>query len=1018
MKKNYLLLIFFVCSSFLWAQEKTVTGTVTDEQGIPLAGANILVQNTTNGTQADFDGKYSIQVAEGQVLVVSYVGYTTQSITVGTASVIDVSLQEDAAQLDEVVVVGYGTQKKSTLTGSVSTIKSADLVKQPVFQTSQALVGLAPGLNAIQSSSQPGDDGADLLIRGVGSLNPDTANGPLVLIDGVAGNINGVAPGDVESISVLKDASASAIYGSRASNGVILVTTKRGKSGKLNINLNTNLSIQTLTNKPKFAGAIRYLEAVVEATGNSVDQQLLDDYRANLGSDPDVYPDTDWVDEVFSEQGLQQNIELSMNGGSERIRTAASLIYQNQEGNIPNYDFKSYNGRFNNDFKVTDKLNIGIDLNFRKSITNSSSRGLGNTAGQAFRIPPIYSVVNTDGTWGPGWNGQNPVAAARVGGLSTTTSDYFRLILKADYNVLPGLNLSVMYSPEDSKSANKNFNPQYDWIDYRSGAENSSPQTTDDVRLIHSNNSSFTDNFNALITYDKSFNEKHNFSLLGGYEFIKFKNQFLRVQRNGYLFQNLQQIVAGDPDLDETDGSASQNGLVSYFGRFKYNFNEKYLFEASVRRDGSSRFSEENRWGTFPSLSAAWVLTKESFIQPSDFLSYLKFNASWGQLGNQSIGSDFPYQALISFGGTGFIFGDQPVQGAAQFTLANQNITWETGTKKDVGVSARLFNNRLTLEGGYYIRETRDILYRIDIPLSVGQDAPFQNVSAVDNTGWELDASWRDNIGKDFTYGIRLNIANNKNEIVGFADGIEQDGNLRVGDALGTIFGLQVEGIYQTQEEIDAHGVTGAGSPQPGDLRYADVASFVTEIDENGNERQVRVMEPDGVIGAADIVKLGNSIPNLNYNLNLDFKYKNLDLSIFLNGVGERETYINGDVGWSFFNAGKIQEWQLDAWSPTNTDASLPRLITGSSNRNWRSNSTWVRDASYLRVRNITLGYTLPKMVSNKLGIGSLRIYGSGQNLFTFSSLPDGIDPLNPSGNSGTLYPITSTYTLGINLNF
>ena len=1003
MKKNYLLLIFFVCSSFLWAQEKTVTGIVADEQGIPLAGANILVQNTTNGVQTDFDGKYAIKTAIGQVLVISYVGFKTQNITVGSANSINITLTEDAAQLNEIVLVGYGTQQKTSLTGSVATINAEQLEKQPVIQTSQALQGLSPGLTAIQSSGQPGSDGASLTVRGINSINRSSS--PTIIIDGIEGSLNGLNSNDIANISVLKDAGAAAIYGNRGANGVILITTKRAKQGKASVSYNSYIGFQDPTNQPKPVDALTYLETVG-------DDALLQQYLANP-DDRDNFPDTDWIDLLFSESGFMQSHNISVSGGSEAVRARASVSYQNQEGNIPNFGTERFQGRINTDFKVSEKFKINADINFRR-INNTSPRG-GNGVNAAYRQPSIFPAIYSDGSFALPSTGGNPIAGTRITGLNESENNYFRGLIKATYKPIPELTLSATYSPEHSETYSTSFSPQYEVVEFF-GQDPiiRSSGTNNEVQLTNGNSRGFTDNFFATAQYSKNFN-KHYVSLLGGYEFLKSQSNAFNATRYGFSIAGLEVLNAGSEENDSNSGSAGQNGLESVFGRFNYAYDDKYLLEFVLRRDASSRFAQGNRSGNFPSISAGWRITEESFMQSSNLFDNLKLKASWGQLGNQNIGSEFPYTALIALGNGHFLDGGV-VQTAAQSVLSNPSISWETAEKTNIGLEFGLLNSRLSGQIEYYSNETNDLIGTQRIPSTTGLGSPQANIYSLKNSGIDLDIRWEDTIGEHFSYFVGGNFATVKNEVTDLngVDFIIGGSSItQVGKPLGSIFGFKSLGIFQTPEEIDAAPAQ-FGTLEPGDIQFED---------NNGRDADGNLTgEPDGVVNNDDRTIIGNSFPSKTFAINLGFDYKNIDFSVNAIGVTDREVFLTRNIVQPLFNAGNIFEYHLtDSWTPENPNARFPILkpYSGGSN-NSRTNSTYVFDASYLRIRNITLGYTLPKSALEKVDfLSKVRIYATGQNLITLNKdLPDGIDVLIPNGSQGNIYPIVTSYTFGINVTF
>lgn len=1009
-----LMMIFLSCSSLLWAQEKTVSGSVTDSQNVPLPGVNVVEVGTTNGTQTDFDGNYSLSVNTGSSLQFSYIGMVSQTIAIEGKSTINLQMEEDASQLDEVVVVGYGTQKAVNLTGSVETVKAEEIARQPVAQASQALAGLVPGLTATQSSGQPGEDGAAIRIRGIGTLGSGAKNNPLILVDGIPDDINGLDPSDIESISVLKDASASAIYGSRAANGVILITTKRGKEGKLTTSINTYVGVQSIAQNLKFLDALGYMEAFNSAEPGAFPEETLQAYRNGNGVGTEALPDTDWVDLLFSSAAIQQYHSLSVRGGSEKLKAATSISFTDQDGNVPNFNFKRYNGRFNIDYKLSEKLDLAFDLNFRREI-KSQPAGLSLLTRSAYRLQPLFIAINDDGTYGSGFNGSNPVALANSTALDQTTNNYVRALVKATYRPFNNFSISATYAPQYLDTDQDDYRAKYTYYD-GSGAP---PQVTvgegsSESSVYKETFTSFQDNFNAVANWDKDFGD-HSLSLLAGYEFLKFKSEVWSASRRGFVLDEYRGLDNGLPDTQLNSGSSTLNGLESLFGRFNYAYKNKYLLEANVRKDASSRFAKGYRSATFPSFSLGWVVSEEGFLSNSETLNFLKFRASWGQLGNQFIssGNNFPYTSLFGLGNANATIGGVPVVGGAQLVLANSQLRWETGETQNIGVDAKFFGSKLSFTGEYYVRKTKDILLGVTIPTSVGLEAPVQNAGEVWNTGYDLSLGWNDNIGENFRYGFNFNYSDFDNEIKNLG-GLTQlpPGNTinRVGSEIGAIYGLKVEGLYQ-ESDFDTNGnlnsglpVPGFGAIQAGDIKYADISG------PDG--------VPDGQLTNDDRTIIGSDIANKNWGLELFAEYRGIDLSVSFLGSGGRDLVLEGDAGWAFYNAGKIQEWQADYWTPTNTTAAYPRLHPSSAHPNWRVNETWMHDASYTRLRNVTLGYQLPRNLVDSINITNARVYISGQNLATWDNMPEGIDPLTPQFSTGAFYPVTKIFTMGLNVTF
>ena len=1011
--KCYCLLL---CTGLLWsfalrAQQQTITGQVVDEStSDPLPGVNILAKGTATGTVTDVDGNYRLTVEDDvTTLVFSSIGYATAEEDINGRNEVNLNLSADIQSLEEIVVVGYGEQKKENLTGSVETIDAERLTKQPVLQTSQALMGTAPGVTVLQNSGQPGNDGASIRIRGTGTLgNSD----PLVLIDGVPGNMNGVDPRDIENISVLKDAAAASIYGSRAANGVILITTKRGEAGGFKVNYSGYGGWQTPTNFPTYLDGLGYMTNYNLARQNLgqdplYSQEFIDDYRAGVGNNSDLYPNTDWVDELFTESGFQQSHHLSVSGGSEMARVVASISYMDQDGNIPNFNFKRYQGRINTDLKVSEKVSFNFDMNLRQGVQKQPASGLSSITREVFRIPPIFAAQYSDGSWGPGWNGGNPLARALVGGSNDETENYVRAILRANYEPIPGLMVSAMYAPEYIDTFEKDFNRQYQVFNFET--KDLEYTVPDRNSLIQQNTRELTHNFNAVATYEKDFGD-HFIKGLVGYELITYRNDFFRASRDNFPIQDFPQLDIGSQDNQQNSGTAFDWGLQSYFARINYDFKGKYLLEANVRRDGSSRFAEGNKYGTFPAFSAGWRISEEGFFSGIDLITNLKLRASWGQLGNQNIGN-YPFASTITLG-VDYLFGGTPNSGAAQTALANKDITWETTETTNIGLDLGMFANRFTLSAEYYVRNTRDILLQLPVPQTIGLAAPFQNAGKVRNTGWDLALGWQDEVG-DFRYGINMNVSDVKNEVVdllGAGPFISGNSIIQEGDPINALFGFQSDGYFQNQEDVD-NAPTQFGALAPGDIRYTNQLT----VDTNGDGIPDQA---DEVINADDRVIIGDPFPRMTYGLNLFAGFKGFDLTVFFQGVGQRDLLLRGDAVWAFQNAGKIQEWHLDYWTPDNPNASHPRLVATTSHNNYETSDFWVWNAAYLRLRNLTFGYTFPQTVMDNIFVDNLRVYFSGQNLLTVDNMAPGWDPEIPNNTTGALYPITKVFTFGVDVTF
>jgi len=995
-------------------QQKSVSGKVTDNSGASLPGVSVVVKGTATGVVTDANGKFTLpKVAENTTIQFSFVGMKTQEVVVGNETNINVVMQEEAIGIEEVVAVGYGTQKKVNLTGSVESVKGEAIFRQPVSQVSQALVGLVPGLTAIQSSGQPGKDNSDLRIRGIGSIG--ASNDPLILIDGVAGDINSLNSDDIEDMSILKDAAAAAIYGSRASNGVILVTTKRAKSGKLSVKYSNYFGWEHINNQPEYLGALDFMKYSKIYT-----QDVIDNYAANMATNPDEYPDTDWIKELYTESGFRTQHNLSFSGGTENIKTLASISYTDESANIVNFNYKRVNARVNTDIKLSEKFNLNFDVNFIRSITKEASAGLGLIVREVYRDYPNAAARQSDGSWGPGWYGDNGVANAHDGGVTMTPSNNFTGSLKANYSPIKDFKFTVMYAPHFVDAFMSSMRKKVATIsDWKTKSYYYAPSRN---TFSQSYSQSFTHNFNALATYDKTF-KNQSISVLAGYEFIIHDYSKFGASRQDYLLDKFEVLDAGSAATALNNGSATHSGLVSYFGRLNYSLFDRYLFEANVRSDASSRFDKDNQVGIFPSFSAGWRLSEENFVKNLGLFSNLKLRASWGQLGNQQIldqyGNtiDFPYASSIVLGGAttaategyNYLFNNAIVVGATQGVLANKDIKWETTVSTNYGLDAGLLNSRFSLSAEYYIRETKDILLQLPIPGNLGLTPSVQNAGNVKNSGIDFSLGWQDTKG-DFSYSARLNFSTVKNEVTslgGLKNIISGNSITTVGSPIGSIYGLESLGIFQTVEEI-ASSPTQFGTYIPGNIKYKDQLT----VDTNGDGIPDAT---DGKINGDDRVIIGNPFPTVSYGLSLGAAYKGFDLSASFVGVGKRDVLLSSYL--IFPLQGKIQTWALtETWTPDNPNAKYP-LIENIRNNDSQVNSIWVSDASYLRVRNVSFGYTIPKAALKNFA-SSLRVYFSGENMFTFDKLHKGIDPLTPNGSSGDLFPIPSTYTFGVEVQF
>tara|TARA_R110001592_G_scaffold8105_2_gene44610 strand:+ start:154034 stop:157282 length:3249 start_codon:yes stop_codon:yes gene_type:complete len=975
-------------------EERPIKGRVVDSKGLGIPGATVLIQGTNMGTATDIDGNFSLDIPENAVLVFSFIGYEQQVINVGNQSEVNVTMTEDLSSLDEIVVVGYGTQKKVNLTGAVSSITSKEIVNQPVGQTSMALQGIAAGVTVTQRSGQPGSDGGSIRIRGIGTLGDSN---PLVMVDGVETSLNNVDPNEIESISILKDASSAAIYGARAANGVVLITTKRGVDG-VRVNYNMYAGFQVPTQLPNIVGAIDHMEMANEAFTNiGNDPQYTDEFIAayKAGMPSDQYPDTDWQAITMANSAFMQNHNLSINAGSEKSKLFASVSYLDQEGIIPNTSFNRFNLRLNSDINVSDRLTLSTDIFLRRAFQTQPSSGTGYVFHWMRRIPSNEVGILSNGRYGEGWNGDHPLARAKDGGLNTNESLDAILNFRLKYKITEGLNAEVMYAPKFWNPHNKSFSN----ITQTYARDGVTPTHFVPQRnsLSESFNREWYNNIRAIVTYDKTFNDVHTIGVTAGYQQEDQTNLWISAYREVFPLPQYEQINAGNRANEQTGGAASHWALQSVFGRVAYNFDERYLLEGNVRRDASSRFAEGNRSGIFPSFSAGWRISEESFMQDyTGLIDQLKLRASWGQLGNQNIGL-YPFAAFMALGGGSqdYSFGGLNAPGAALNSMANSSIKWETTETTDIGLEFNLWG-KLDVSADYYVRRTKDILLALNIPQTIGLSAPFQNAGEVVNKGYELMVNYRNKVG-ELNYSIMLNYSDVRNEIIDMR-GIENTGLTvnREGYPIGSFFGYVDQGLFQSQEEVDNHADQ-FGNIAPGDIKYKDA-------------------DGDGMINDRDLAVIGSPIPRHTFGARLNADYKGFDFSIFLQGVGKADGYLFGQGIMPFFLGGTVQEQHKDHWTPTNTDAAYPRLAWNQTN-NEQNSSFWMRNAAYLRGQNIQLGYSFTEAALAPLNIQGLRIYLSGRNLFTVHNFYEGYDPEAPISNGGW-YPQMATYTMGLNVNF
>ena len=997
------------------AQTQTIRGSVSDATGAPLPGATIVIKGTAQGTTTDADGRFQISTSQPSVtLVISFIGFDEQEVIANSAGEIRVVLQESAEHLSEVVVVGYGTQKKVNLTGSVSVVEGESLTKRQVGSTSLALQGIAPGVTIMQQSGVPGGDGGTIRIRGTGSIN--AGQNPLILVDNVEMSLDAIDPNNIESISILKDAAAAAIYGSRAANGVVLITTKRGAQG-ISMNYHSYVSLQEPTNLPEKVNALDHMKHWDIAQVNSglppAFTQQIADYEA-LGPDNFSRFNTDWKQLVLTNNGLMHNHNLSVSAGSEKVKVFASGSFLDQNGLTANTDYKRYDLRFNTDVALTKKLSASMDL-----VLNKSDRlwpGQSNPQviiRYMLGLPAIVPGRYDTGEWGEGWSNANPAAQAEDGGFNRYVTDSRIIKGTATYHPVEDLELIATYSSNYWTSHQHLFTDQYDI--YTADPANNTLVFARPWPAFNSLTENRFDNvqnlFRTQATYSKELGD-HSFTLLGGFSTESFQSRNINVFRQQLLSPGRPYINDGSPTGQNMSGGEERWGMVSVYSRVNYNFKEKYLIELNGRWDASSRFRKENWWALFPSASLGWRISEEGFWSGlSQIIDDAKVRASYGTLGNQNLlrgGTPdyYPtYSTFVTGSAYNYYFNNAVNAGYALTTAANTDIRWETSTIFDVGVDLGFLSNRLTVTADYFQRDITDMLQLVPVPSYVGLSSPFVNVGSMRNRGWELATVWRDQVN-DLRYQIQLAFSDVTNEVLNnggkpiIAGGrVQQEGY-----PLDSYYGYIADGLFRNQEEINAAPFH-YGNTAPGDIRYRDIS---------GPDGQ-----PDNKIDNYDRTILGNYFPRYEYSANLSSQYKGFDLTVFLQGVGKRENYLSGTGSQPFYSAsfqGSMFEHQKDFWSLENADAAYPRLTANSIPNNYVTSSYWIRSGAYLRLKNVVLGYTLPKSVTGRVGVKSARLYVSGQNLVTWDNFFPGFDA-EQRDTGGEFYPIMKTYSVGLNIN-
>lgn len=1001
--------------------KKVITGTVVDETGQPVIGANVVEKGTTNGSITDMDGKFTLSVSQGTILEVSYIGYLTMEIPVQNREVLNIALKEDTQRLDEVVVVGFGTQKKINLTGSVSSVSAKELEERPQPNVQNMIQGKIPGLQIVSNSAQPGRDSGNITIRGKGSFG--ASSDPLILVDGIIGSLSALAPDDIESISVLKDAASAAIYGARAANGVILVTTKKGKSGKAQVSYSFNYGWQQATSLSdqvwESATYMKMYNQMADRMGGKVkySQEMIDKY-SDPNRDMNLYPDYNWMEETFK-TGSNMTHNINVSGGTEKVTYNVSLGYLKQEGLLPGHDYKRYTGLMNLEAQVHERIKIGATSNFYNGKLDEPYYTNDGLVLMILQSRPMtkpylpdgngrYSYLNMPESYGGEWLNRNPVWA-----MNETSRKVENWIANAQaYAIVDFIKKDNMQLNWTTKAgfryADQFLNTHYPAhpegyyylkeSDYKPGGADEHMYAVDffpEKGVSNRDQREFYRMFYTTLGYSWDITNDHSIEALLGYQEEAQSARTLEGKRENYPSDSMTEINGGSTAGQTLSGGLAEYSLRSLFGRLNYSYKGKYLAEANFRYDGTSRIHTDNRWGIFPSFSGAWRISEESFVKDNiNWMDNLKLRLSWGKLGNSEIGN-YPYQEVYS--STAYIFDGAVQQAVIQKDLKDRSLKWETTTVTDVGMDVTLGNGLFSATIDWYNKITDGILSQAAIPLSVGMGAPTINYGKLRNRGFELEFGHQNRIG-EFTYGAGFMASINKNEVLELRAPSYGSYIYEVGKPYGEHYLYIWDGIFQSEEDI-ANSPDHPNNPKPGDIKFKDLNN-------------------DGVIDGKDRTMVEGVYPKMLYSFNFNVGYKNWDLSVFFQGITRRKIWTDFFGDAPFAQGAPPSSRFLDAWTPENTDTNVPALYTHGYAPMTGLRSTYnLKDAAYLRLKNIQLGYNLPQSLLNKVGIDFLRVYFSGENLFTFTKYPD-FDPERAGDGWHAQYPHAKTFSLGLNLKF
>jgi TonB-linked SusC/RagA family outer membrane protein len=986
-------------------QTSTVTGRVVDAAGNPIAGALILEAGGTRTVITNNDGAFSIAVQGTAILRVSLIGYITREVPVDGQSNLRITLAEDTQVLDDVIVVGYGTQRKLTSTAAVGTVSSEQLAKTSMVNTAKALTGLTAGITIIDRGGAPGGDDPTIYIRGVGT---NGHSDPLVLVDGVEMSLNMVPSTEVESISILKDAASASIYGSRAAHGVILVTTKRGKTGKPTISYNGYVGIQDLATVPRQVTAQEYMDMVNESSTNKGGTPIYTDaIQKSVLAGTDGYGYHNWYREMYQPSVLAEHT-LSLSGGMPGVTYSSMFNYMDQDGVIKNTNFKRYTYSGNMDVEISKYFRFSSNLSYRHSDRNWPSL-LGDVQRTAISFVPTNPGYWDDGRYKLDDQNQNPIAYGDPDtvGKQILQRDNITGQAKIEFEPIEDLVFTGQVSLNGRWDREKRH--------YKSarfyGADGTSLITTwnNPNRVEDLRNNRYQLKLSFLADYSTTFGDDHYFHVLAGAEQESFRNFYSRAERRNLISDALPDVSLGSASNQYADGYPEMWGINSYFGRVNYTYRDKYLFEANVRADGSSKFAKGSKWGVFPSFSAGWRISEEAFMRDATWVSNLKLRASWGHTGNETVRSSVGrFLYMPQYGSENVVMNGVFATGVNQSKMATPDLTWETAVQTDIGLDFGFLNNRLFGEIDYFIKDTRDVLLNLGIPRFIGLDAPYRNVGTIRNNGIEMMLGFRDE-SRAFKYSVTGNLSYIKNR---WTDRQGDNNNThdynieRTGEELNAFYMYAADGLIANQAELDKYVADHKADPRgikvlrPGDVKLIDT-------------------DGDGTITPDDRQIFSSNVPNFIYSLSFNAEYKGFDLSLQFQGTAGANKFIYGEIMEgpcyeAFTGLHYRERWTIENENP---NALVPRLEGANNRNNSTINSFFLKDVSYIRLKNAQIGYTLPASISSKMKMSNARIYISGSNLLTLKSIFQSLDPEQTSGRE-TNWPALKIVSLGLNLTF